>query len=41
MLITNNTSPILTNLLKFNNSINKIDIKPSNALPNLNFQNMK
>ena len=41
MLITNNTSPILTNLLKFNNSINKIDIKPSKALPNLNFQNMQ
>ena len=41
MLITNNTSPLLTNLLKFNNSINKVDIKPSKALPNLKFQNMQ
>ena len=41
MLITNNTSPLLTNLLKFNNSINEVDIKQSKILPNLNFQNMK
>ena len=41
MLITNNTCPLLTNLLKFNNSINKIDIKPSKSLSNLNFKNMQ
>ena len=41
MLITNNTSPILTNLLKFNNSINKVDIKPSKILTNLKFQDMQ
>ena len=41
LLISNNTSPILKNLLKFNNSINKFDIKSSKMLPNLKFENMQ
>ena len=40
LLLTDNVSPILKNLLNFNNSVNKLDIQSSNILPNMKFHNM-
>ncbi len=39
--MTNNASPILQNLLKFNNSINKLEIQSPNILPNMKYENIK
>ena len=41
LLLTNNKSPILNNLLKFNNAVNKIDIQSPNILTNMKFANMQ
>ena len=41
LLLTNNASPIIKTLLKYNNSINRFDIQSPNLLPNMKFQNIQ
>ena len=41
LFLTNNKTFVLQNLLKFNNSINKLEIQSPKILPNMKFQNIK